>query len=101
MGLWISNITSVDLLPDQVRLGSSEQAGRPRVSIMPALVRTYGASFLFGSILKLLCDLLNLASPKVMKLMINFVESHSEESPLPAEHEWRYLPVIAKIESCG
>ena len=72
-----------------MRLGSSKQVGRPRVSIMPALVRTYGASFLFGSILKLLCDLLNLAAPKVMKLMINFVESHSEESPLPAEYEWR------------
>jgi len=65
-----------------------EKAKKPFVSVFPALVKTYGGPFLFGAILKLCCDLLNLAAPKVMKLMINFVESYGDESR-PSEEKWK------------
>ncbi|XP_049538588.1 multidrug resistance-associated protein 1 isoform X12 [Anopheles darlingi] len=42
-------------------------------SILPALVKTFGGTFLFGSFLKLGQDLLTFASPQILKLLINFV----------------------------
>ena len=61
---------------------------KPQVSIFPALVKTYGGSFMFGAVLKLCCDLLSMASPQLMKLMINFVESYSDPSR-PDEETWK------------
>ena len=49
------------------------------VSVFPALVRTFGSTFFFGSILKLVSDLLSLFTPQIMKLMIQFAESHATE----------------------
>uniref|UniRef100_A0A182QBD7 ABC-type glutathione-S-conjugate transporter n=1 Tax=Anopheles farauti TaxID=69004 RepID=A0A182QBD7_9DIPT len=42
-------------------------------SILPALVKTFGGTFLLGSFLKLGQDLLTFASPQILKLIINFV----------------------------
>ena len=76
---------------------------KPKVSVFPSLVKAYGGSFLFGSLLKLCCDLLNLASPKVMKLMINFVESHSNPQPeTPPEQQWKgyfYVGLLFSVVS--
>ncbi|XP_052866595.1 multidrug resistance-associated protein 1 isoform X2 [Anopheles cruzii] len=44
-------------------------------SILPALVKTFGGTFAFGSFLKLGQDLLTFASPQILKLLINFVGS--------------------------
>uniref|UniRef100_A0A182WGR0 ABC-type glutathione-S-conjugate transporter n=1 Tax=Anopheles minimus TaxID=112268 RepID=A0A182WGR0_9DIPT len=42
-------------------------------SILPALIKTFGGTFLLGSFLKLGQDLLTFASPQILKLIINFV----------------------------
>ena len=60
-----------------------------QVSILPALVKCYGGSFLFGSILKLCVDLLQIASPQIMKLMIQFVESYNDGVPDNEEEMWK------------
>ena len=44
-------------------------------SILPALIKAFGPTFLFGSCLKLAQDLLTFASPQVLKLIINFIGS--------------------------
>lgn len=48
-------------------------------SILPALIKAFGGTFLFGSCLKLVNDLLTFASPQILKLLINFV---SEDEPM-------------------
>ncbi|KAG5674807.1 hypothetical protein PVAND_004755 [Polypedilum vanderplanki] len=57
---------------------TSGKAKKPS-SILPALVKAFGATFLFGSVLKLVNDLLTFVSPQILKLLINFV---SEDEPL-------------------
>uniref|UniRef100_A0A182MKW0 ABC-type glutathione-S-conjugate transporter n=1 Tax=Anopheles culicifacies TaxID=139723 RepID=A0A182MKW0_9DIPT len=42
-------------------------------SILPALIKTFGGTFLLGSFLKLGQDLLTFASPQILKLIIDFV----------------------------
>jgi ATP-binding cassette, subfamily C (CFTR/MRP), member 1 len=48
-------------------------------SIVPALVKAFGGTFLFGSVLKLVNDLMTFVSPQILKLLINFV---SEDEPM-------------------
>lgn len=48
-------------------------------SILPALIKAFGGTFLFGSCLKFVQDVLTFASPQVLRLIINFV---SEDEPL-------------------
>uniref|UniRef100_A0A4Y0ASP1 ABC-type glutathione-S-conjugate transporter n=1 Tax=Anopheles funestus TaxID=62324 RepID=A0A4Y0ASP1_ANOFN len=43
-------------------------------SILPALIKTFGGTFLLGSFLKLGQDLLTFASPQILKLIIGFVD---------------------------
>ncbi|XP_050076527.1 multidrug resistance-associated protein 1 isoform X6 [Anopheles maculipalpis] len=42
-------------------------------SILPALIKTFGGTFLLGSFLKLVQDMLTFASPQILKLIIDFV----------------------------
>ncbi|XP_052898371.1 multidrug resistance-associated protein 1 isoform X3 [Anopheles moucheti] len=42
-------------------------------SILPALIKTFGGTFLLGSFLKLGQDLLTFVSPQILKLIIDFV----------------------------
>jgi ATP-binding cassette, subfamily C (CFTR/MRP), member 1 len=44
-------------------------------SIVPALIKAFGGTFVFGSCLKLVQDVLTFASPQILKLLINFVSS--------------------------
>lgn len=48
-------------------------------SIVPALIKAFGRTFVFGSILKLVNDLMTFISPQVLRLLINFV---SEDEPM-------------------
>jgi ATP-binding cassette subfamily C (CFTR/MRP) protein 1 len=57
---------------------STAKAKKPS-SILPALVKAFGGTFMFGSILKLVNDLLTFASPQILKLLINFV---SQDEPM-------------------
>ena len=77
---------------------STKQGGRAgegdkklQVSILPLLWRSFGSSFALGSVLKLCCDLLQIASPMVMKLMMNFVESWNaaEDSGVVKQEQWK------------
>ena len=78
---------------DQTRKGArgSEGDKKPQISILPLLWRSFGGSFAMGSVLKLCCDLLNVASPRVMKLMIGFVESWNapEGSGMVKQEQWK------------
>ena len=69
----------------------SEGDKKPQISILPLLWRSFGSSFAMGSVLKLCCDLLNVASPRVMKLMIGFVESWNagEDSGMVKQEQWK------------
>lgn len=57
------------------------QKSKKQASIMPALIKAFGGTFLFGSCLKLVQDVLTFASPQILKLLINFVGSD--------EPDWR------------
>lgn len=59
---------------------SNAKAKKP-ASILPALVKAFGGTFLFGSCLKLFQDVLTFASPQVLKMIINFIGSD--------EPDWR------------
>ncbi|XP_023935367.1 multidrug resistance-associated protein 1 isoform X2 [Bicyclus anynana] len=48
---------------------------RKHASILPALCLAFGGQFLFGSLLKLINDILMFVSPQILKLLIGFVES--------------------------
>ena len=65
-----------------------EHVKKREVSILPALMRVYGGSFLFGSVLKLCVDLLSVASPLIMKMMIEFVETYNDNSAASQE-QWK------------
>ncbi|KAG7197437.1 hypothetical protein KM043_013293 [Ampulex compressa] len=43
-------------------------------SILPALCKAFGATFLFGALLKLIQDVMTFISPQILKLLISFVE---------------------------
>ncbi|KAL5281122.1 ABCC2.2 family protein [Megaselia abdita] len=60
-------------------------------SILPSICKSFGGVFLFGSFLKLINDLLMFASPEILKLIIQFVDSKfsdDETAPTP-EPLWR------------
>ncbi|XP_017782317.1 PREDICTED: multidrug resistance-associated protein 1 isoform X1 [Nicrophorus vespilloides] len=50
-------------------------------SILPALIKSFGPTFLFGAMLKLMQDILAFVSPQILKLLISFVENK--------EYSWR------------
>lgn len=51
---------------DQVNLESSEKK-KKIASILPALVKAFGPTFLFGALLKLSQDVLTFVSPQLLK----------------------------------
>lgn len=53
---------------------------KKQASILPALIKAFGGTFVFGSCLKLVQDLMTFASPQILKLLIRFVEDDTEPS---------------------
>ncbi|KAK2583563.1 hypothetical protein KPH14_009513 [Odynerus spinipes] len=47
-------------------------------SILPALCKAFGATFLFGAVLKLVQDIMTFISPQLLKLLIRFVSGHEQ-----------------------
>lgn len=47
-------------------------------SILPAICKAFGGTFLFGSMLKLFQDLLTFVSPQILRLIINFIDDKSQ-----------------------
>ncbi|CAH1707315.1 unnamed protein product [Chironomus riparius] len=56
---------------------SNVKAKKPS-SILPALIKAFGATFMFGSCLKLFNDLLTFASPQILRLLIDYVSNDEE-----------------------
>lgn len=50
------------------------QKKKKQASILPVLCKAFGPTFLFGSVLKLITDLLVFISPQILHLIIKFVE---------------------------
>lgn len=46
-----------------------------QASILPAIFKAFGPTFLFGVLLKFIQDVLTFASPQVLRLIIQFVEA--------------------------
>jgi ATP-binding cassette, subfamily C (CFTR/MRP), member 1 len=59
--------------PSTVNISSTK--ARKKASILPALCKAFGPTFIFGACLKLCQDLLTFASPQILRLIINFVDS--------------------------
>ncbi|XP_026315311.1 multidrug resistance-associated protein 1-like isoform X2 [Hyposmocoma kahamanoa] len=51
------------------------ESERKPASVLPALCLAFGAQFLFGSVLKLINDILTFVSPQLLGLLISFIES--------------------------
>jgi len=49
------------------------------ISVLPALVKTFGPTFCAGAILKAIQDCLSFVSPQILSLLITFVKDSSEE----------------------
>ncbi|CRL00440.1 CLUMA_CG013703, isoform D [Clunio marinus] len=63
-------------------------------SILPALIKAFGGTFLFGSCLKLFQDVLTFASPQVLRMLINFIEGGQ-----PAWRGYLYAGLLFGIAS--
>ncbi|XP_058980628.1 multidrug resistance-associated protein 1 isoform X6 [Musca domestica] len=48
-------------------------------SIMPPIIKSFGGVFLFGSMMKLMTDVLTFAQPQVLRWIIGFVEDYEDE----------------------
>lgn len=66
----------------------SEKRKLKTVSIMPPIMRAFGGVFLFGSMMKLFCDVLTFAQPQVLRMVIQFVEAYADEN-LEPEPQWK------------
>ncbi|XP_044734303.1 multidrug resistance-associated protein 1 isoform X4 [Chrysoperla carnea] len=60
---------NVDISPSQ---------NKKIASILPALCKAFGPTFVLGSLLKLIQDVLTFASPQLLKVLIKFIEDPSE-----------------------
>ncbi|KAK7866924.1 hypothetical protein R5R35_001662 [Gryllus longicercus] len=58
-----------------------KRSKKTQASVLPAVCKAFGATFLFGSLLKLVQDLLTFASPQILKLLISYVsdDTYTEE----------------------
>uniref|UniRef100_A0A182PLM5 Multidrug resistance-associated protein 1 n=1 Tax=Anopheles epiroticus TaxID=199890 RepID=A0A182PLM5_9DIPT len=68
-----SNDVTFKKLGNSARVDFRTTKAKNIASILPALIKTFGGTFLLGSFLKLGQDLLTFASPQILKLIINFV----------------------------
>lgn len=53
--------------------------GEKTASILPAICKAFGPTFVFGSVLKLIQDVLTFVSPQILRLIIQFVDTTNEK----------------------
>lgn len=58
------------------------QKNRKKASIVPAICKAFGPTFLFGVLLKLVQDILSFVPPQLLSLIIKFVGKKKEPEPL-------------------
>ncbi|XP_055859162.1 ATP-binding cassette sub-family C member 3-like [Episyrphus balteatus] len=68
-------------------------------SVMSPIVKSFGGMFLFGSILKLVTDLLTFASPKILNLIIGYV--NAKASGTETEPVWRGIFYAILLFCCA
>jgi hypothetical protein len=71
---------------NQGKKGSlSFKSAAPKISVFPAMLRTFGTPFFVGSAVKILYDTLAVFNPQFMKWMIGYVESQFNSTKYDAE----------------
>lgn len=55
-----------------------KRSKKTQASVLPAVCKAFGATFLFGSLLKLVQDVLTFVSPQLLKLLIAYVANEEE-----------------------
>ncbi|VVC43741.1 Hypothetical protein CINCED_3A019450 [Cinara cedri] len=73
---------SIEVSPTEYTRITRDTKNQKEASILPALCKSFGRTFLFGTFLKVIEDCLVFVSPQVLKYMIAFVGN-------PNEPEWR------------
>lgn len=68
-----------------------------QASVLPVICKAFGSTFLFGSALKLLSDLLIFISPQILRLIIQFVETSTKKLVVPSTNA-SGLPIRAEPE---
>ena len=61
---------------------------KPSASVLPALIKSFGPTFFFGSVMKLCADILSLLTPQIMQMMIGFAQSNAAEGE-HQEEQWK------------
>ncbi|XP_063235809.1 multidrug resistance-associated protein 1-like isoform X7 [Bacillus rossius redtenbacheri] len=79
---------------DSLEFVSGQRAKKSQVSILPAIFKTFGPMFLFGSMLKLGQDLLVFVSPQILRLLISFVEG---DEPLWKGYLYAVLILVTSV----
>ncbi|RZC38992.1 multidrug resistance-associated protein 1 [Asbolus verrucosus] len=64
---------------DSARVDIVNSSAKKHASILPALVKAFGPTFIFGALLKLIQDLLTFVSPQILNLLIKFVKNSEEQ----------------------
>ena len=69
----LPGVTSATFTKSSASVNFANTKTKKPASILPALIKAFGGTFLFGSCLKLFQDVLTFASPQVLRLLIDFV----------------------------
>ncbi|XP_044271387.1 multidrug resistance-associated protein 1 isoform X5 [Tribolium madens] len=64
---------------DSARVDIVNSSIKKQASILPALIKAFGPTFVFGALLKLIQDLLTFVSPHILDLLIQFVKNNEEQ----------------------
>ncbi|XP_076064714.1 multidrug-Resistance like Protein 1 isoform X2 [Oratosquilla oratoria] len=62
----------------QVQVSGTAGNKEHYVSILPTMIRTFGAEFFFGAILKLIYDIMQFVSPQILSALINYATDEEE-----------------------
>ncbi|KAG7167512.1 Multidrug resistance-associated protein 1-like 3, partial [Homarus americanus] len=79
-----------------VEVPKGEGKRQQKISILPTMVRTFGPTFFFGAVLKVMYDVLQFVSPQILGLLISFSESTEEDDP-----QWRGFLYAAVMLVCA
>lgn len=90
----IPGVASATFSKSSASVNFTNTKAKQPASILPALVKAFGGTFLFGSCLKLFQDVLTFASPQVLRLLIDYVGGEE-----PAWRGYLYAGLLFGIAS--
>ena len=68
-------------------------------SILPAICKAFGATFLFGSFMKFIQDIMTFISPQILRLIIQFVDTPTGAEPQPLWKGIMYAVLLFLVAS--